>query len=266
MTWSAPIDRTISRLLVLHTPVTSAPNALASWTAKLPTPPEAPMTTTVCPGWTPPVSRSAWRAANPEIGTAAACSKVRLPGFSASWPSGTEAYSAKDPSHQPKTASPGRSWATLGPTASTRPATSKPGTGCFGLGSPYRMRATYGRPRTVSQSPLPTAAACTRTSTASSLMAGFSMSLTSRASGGPYLEWTIACIGFSLAVAGSGERSCQVDTAQALGVLVRGPLRAVGAPPSNRILNSMRSTAHAVVTSLLAAVGRTVASNASQLL
>src|SRR5919204_5797979 len=102
MTWSAPIDRTRSTLLVLHTPVTCAPKALASGTAKLPTPPEAPMITTVCPGRTPPVSRSAWRAANPEIGTAAACSKVRLGGFNASWLLGTDAYSAKDPSHQPR--------------------------------------------------------------------------------------------------------------------------------------------------------------------
>jgi hypothetical protein len=31
--WSAPIDRTRSTLVVLHTPVTSAPNALAIWTA-----------------------------------------------------------------------------------------------------------------------------------------------------------------------------------------------------------------------------------------
>jgi hypothetical protein len=66
-----------------------------------------------------------------------------------------------------------------------RPARSKPGTGCFGLRSPYRMRATYGRPRTVSQSPLPTAAAWTRTSTASSLTTGWSMSLHSKTSGAP---------------------------------------------------------------------------------
>jgi hypothetical protein len=42
------------------------------------------MITTFCPGWTPPVSRSAWRAANPEMGTAAACSKLRLAGFNTS--------------------------------------------------------------------------------------------------------------------------------------------------------------------------------------
>ena len=69
--------------------------------------------------------------------------------------------------------------------ASTHPATSKPGTLCLGLGSPYRMWATYGRPWTVSQSPFPTAAAWTRTSTASSVTTGVSMSLSRRASGGP---------------------------------------------------------------------------------
>jgi hypothetical protein len=144
------------------------------------------------------------------MGTAAACSKVRLLGFSTSWPSGTDAYSAKDPLHQPKTSSPGRRRSTFLPTASIRPATSKPGTLCFGLDSPYRMRAMYGRPFTVSQSPLPTAAARTRTSTASSLTIGWSMSLSSRASGGPYLEWTIAFIGFSCAVAVWGWELAQV--------------------------------------------------------
>ena len=52
MTWSAPSDRTRSTFRVLHTPVTSAPNGLASWTAKVPTPPEAPMIRTRLPGWT----------------------------------------------------------------------------------------------------------------------------------------------------------------------------------------------------------------------
>src|SRR6266581_3089145 len=41
MRWSAPIDRTRSTFLVLHTPVTSAPNALAICTANVPTPPAA---------------------------------------------------------------------------------------------------------------------------------------------------------------------------------------------------------------------------------
>jgi hypothetical protein len=49
-------------------------------------------------------------------------------------------------------------------------------------------------------------------------------------------------------------------------MLVHDPLEGTGAPPSNRILNSMRSTAHPAVRSLLAAVGRAVSSNASHLL
>ena len=49
MTWSAPMDRTRSTFSVLHTPVTSAPNALAICTANAPTPPDAPMTSTLCP-------------------------------------------------------------------------------------------------------------------------------------------------------------------------------------------------------------------------
>ena len=36
-------ERTISRFLVLHTAVTSAPNALAICTANVPTPPDAPL-------------------------------------------------------------------------------------------------------------------------------------------------------------------------------------------------------------------------------
>ena len=47
---SAPIDRTRSTFDVLHTPVTCAPNALASCTANEPTPPAAPMIKTFCPG------------------------------------------------------------------------------------------------------------------------------------------------------------------------------------------------------------------------
>ena len=42
----APIERTSSTLRVLHTPVTSAPSAAAIWTAYVPTPPPAPLTST----------------------------------------------------------------------------------------------------------------------------------------------------------------------------------------------------------------------------
>ena len=52
MTASAPIDWTRPVFLVLHTPVTCAPSALAIWTANEPTPPDAPLIRTRCPGWT----------------------------------------------------------------------------------------------------------------------------------------------------------------------------------------------------------------------
>ena len=83
MTWSAPRERTRSTLAVLHTPVTSAPSALAIWTANVPTPPDAPMTSTVWPGCTFAL-RTAWSAVTPEMGAAAACSKERFAGLGAS--------------------------------------------------------------------------------------------------------------------------------------------------------------------------------------
>ena len=51
--------RTSSTLRPLHTPVTSAPSALATCTANVPTPPDAPLTSTFCPGWTPAMQSSA---------------------------------------------------------------------------------------------------------------------------------------------------------------------------------------------------------------
>jgi hypothetical protein len=92
---------------VLPTPVTCAPNALASWTANHPTAPAAPSTKTFCPGWTSPWSRTLCRAANPEMGTTAASSKLSATGLAANWSSPAQAYSAKDPSHQPNTSSSG---------------------------------------------------------------------------------------------------------------------------------------------------------------
>ncbi len=62
-----PSDRTSSVLAMLHTPVTSVPNALAICTAKEPTPPDAPMISTFCPGCTLAL-RMAFSAVPPEIG------------------------------------------------------------------------------------------------------------------------------------------------------------------------------------------------------
>ena len=72
------------QLVVLHTPVTSAPNACASCAAEQPHPAAAPMLNTVCPGCTFPLSRRACSAVGPEMGAAAACSKVRLAGLGTS--------------------------------------------------------------------------------------------------------------------------------------------------------------------------------------
>src|SRR6478735_369465 len=72
MTCSAPSERTMSTLSVLHTPVTSAPEDLAICTANVPTPPDAPMINTCCPGRTRPPSRTACRAVRAEMVTGAA--------------------------------------------------------------------------------------------------------------------------------------------------------------------------------------------------
>jgi Alcohol dehydrogenase GroES-like domain len=66
-------------------------------TANVPTPPDAPLIKTFWPAWTWPASRKACRAVSAAKGTAAACSSVRLAGFSASKSSGTHAYSAQPP-------------------------------------------------------------------------------------------------------------------------------------------------------------------------
>ena len=172
MTWSAPIERTSSTLRVLVTPVTSAPNALAICTAKVPTPPDAPLIRTFWPAVTRAESRSSWRAVVADTPTAAACSKLRRAGFGRNWSSGARANSAKAPAHQPNTSSPGRRrWTSL-PTASTVPATSVPGIGCFGRRRPVASRMRYGDPVIRIQSPTWMDAAWTRTRTSSSPMAG----------------------------------------------------------------------------------------------
>ncbi len=143
------MDRTSSTLPALQTPVTSAPKAFAICTANVPTPPDAPMIRTVCPGWTRPWSRRPWSAVHPASGIAAACSKVRLAGFRTKWSSRAQAYSASAPWHQPNTASPGWSAVTSVPIASTSPATSVPEMGSFGLRRPVARRMKYGLPLTM---------------------------------------------------------------------------------------------------------------------
>ena len=101
MTWSAPIARTMSVFVVLQTPVTSAPNAFAICTANVPTPPDAPMISTFCPGCTFALSRTACNAVTAEMGQAVARSKERFAGFRASMFASARAYSANEPSQLP---------------------------------------------------------------------------------------------------------------------------------------------------------------------
>src|SRR2546425_7920142 len=130
---SAPINLTISRFLVLHTPVTCAPSHLAICTANVPTPPAAPLIRTFCAGRRLPLSRRPCNAVSAATFTDAACSNVTLDGFTANLDSGADAYSAQAPRHAPKTSSPGLNRVTFLPTDSTTPATSTPGRPNLGL-------------------------------------------------------------------------------------------------------------------------------------
>ena len=122
---------------MLHTPVTSAPKALATCTANVPTPPDAPMTSTFSPGCTFALSRTACSAVRAEIGTAAACSNDRFAGLGASRSARATANSAKEPPLQtPYTSSPGENPVTSLPTDSTVPATLRPGLSPLGRRRP----------------------------------------------------------------------------------------------------------------------------------
>ena len=132
---------------MLHTPVTSAPRAFAICTANVPTPPDAPFTSTFWPGLTCALSRNACSAVTAATGTPAACANVRFAGFGTSaLPCVTLTYSAKAPHRDPYTASPGWNAVTLRPTAATVPAKSTPSRSDVGRPSPDSKRMTYGVP------------------------------------------------------------------------------------------------------------------------
>ena len=154
MTRAAPSERTRPVLRAPHTPVTSASRTAAIWTAKVPTPPPAPLTSTRCPARTRPTVRMPRRAVTAAIGSAAACSKVRPSGLGTSSAAVVEAYSAKAPWQKPRTGSPGPHSRTPAPTRSTTPAASIPATRWLGRVSPMPpdSRAAYGSPRSMCQS------------------------------------------------------------------------------------------------------------------
>src|SRR5947209_141711 len=95
-----------------------------------------------------------------------------------------QVYSAKAPPHKPKTESPGLNCVTLLPTASTWPATSRPGRLIFDLLVADSMRRRNGclaEPESIGL----TEAARTRIKTSSSPAVGFSISSNLRKSGEP---------------------------------------------------------------------------------
>ena len=73
----------MSTFRVLQTPVTSAPTDFAIWTANVPTPPDAPLISTFCPAWIPPLLMRPCNAVMPAIGDAAASSKETFAGLRA---------------------------------------------------------------------------------------------------------------------------------------------------------------------------------------
>ena len=94
---------------MLHTPVTSAPKALAICTAKVPDAAGRAVDQHLLPGLNLAVIAQELQGVEADTPTAAACSNVRLAGFGRKWSAGPTAYSANAPAHQPKTSSPGRS-------------------------------------------------------------------------------------------------------------------------------------------------------------
>ena len=80
MTASAPSARACAALAALQTAVTVAPRALAIWTAKWPTPPVAPLTSTAWPRSSPHWRRP-FSAVSAATGRAAACSKDQPSGM-----------------------------------------------------------------------------------------------------------------------------------------------------------------------------------------
>src|SRR5207248_2146949 len=73
-------------------------------------------------------------------------------GFGTTFFSVPATYSASAPRSAPNTSSPGRSWVTFLPTASTIPATSAPRTLLLGLRIPTTGRRRYGLPSSMPQS------------------------------------------------------------------------------------------------------------------
>ena len=110
------------------TAVTCAPARAASWTAKRPTPPLAPVTSTRLPSTKPAIS-SARSAVTPATGSVAACEKLTPSGSSARWSVRSAICCAHAPPRvMPTTRAPSAGPLPSAAARSTTPATSQPGT------------------------------------------------------------------------------------------------------------------------------------------
>ena len=105
--------------------MTCAPASLASWIAKRPTPPDAPVTSTRLPS-TSPARSSARSAVRPATGSVAACSKEIPSGSSASTAVETAASCAQPVKVSPTTRAPAGGPEPSAAACSTTPATSQP--------------------------------------------------------------------------------------------------------------------------------------------
>src|SRR5918995_1101489 len=173
-------------------PTTCAPRALATWTARWPTPPAAAWIRTRSPSPTRAVSTTVCQAVRPASGRPPAYASGRASGASASWRDGAVTNSAfalaRRGNHgMPKTRSPGAKRVTPSPTSSTVPATSQPR--IIG-GSPIASRRPPCSRVFQSTGLIPAAVTLTRTSVGIGF--GRSTSLTSRTSGPPNSRITTA--------------------------------------------------------------------------
>lgn len=120
-------SRSLPRSALRTTAVTSAPSWAASWTAKRPTPPDAPVMSTRWSGMRPPACR-ARRAVRPATGRVAARPGSSPSGISAMCSVGTAARSAQPPPRpRATTAAPVAGPLPSSAGVTTTPATSEPG-------------------------------------------------------------------------------------------------------------------------------------------
>mmetsp|Transcript_43812 Transcript_43812/g.131338 ORF Transcript_43812/g.131338 Transcript_43812/m.131338 type:complete len:204 (-) Transcript_43812:30-641(-) len=149
------------------TATTLAPSILPIWHAATPTPPAAPITSSVWPSCSRARSTSARCAVPYTTGTAAAASRSMPSGSLNTAVSGTDTFSEKAPPIVTATTrSPGLMRRTPGPVAATTPDTSEPGTngsGGFTWYKPCTMSASgklmLAAATSISTSPCPTSGA-----------------------------------------------------------------------------------------------------------